>query len=272
MTATPTLPPVALTIAGSDNSAGAGIQADLKTFAANGVYGLTALTCVVAEVPGHVSSVQPLPVSIIAEQIRLCLQAFPVAAIKTGMLFSKEIIEEVAAILSALHERPHLVIDPVMVASSGHPLLEPDAIQAYKELLFPLADLITPNLDEARVLSGDPIADLAALEKTGHALCTKYGTAFLMKGGHFQADSATDVLITKDALEHFTSPYLRGIDTHGTGCTLSAAITAGLARGQSLRESVGGAKQFIDLALSRHHRWEKTNTDALNHFSRKSWI
>ncbi|MEI6340194.1 MAG: hydroxymethylpyrimidine/phosphomethylpyrimidine kinase, partial [Verrucomicrobiota bacterium] len=141
--------PVVLTIAGSDNSAGAGVQADLKTFSHFGCYGLTAITCVVAEVPGKVSAIQPVKPEIVAEQIALGFAAFPVGAVKTGMLFSTPIIEVVAEILDA--KKTRLVIDPVMVASSGDPLLKKSAIAAYRRMLFPLATLVTPNLDELKI-------------------------------------------------------------------------------------------------------------------------
>jgi hydroxymethylpyrimidine/phosphomethylpyrimidine kinase len=151
--------PVALTIAGSDNSAGAGAQADLKTMSALGVYGVTAITCVVAEVPGKVSAIQPIEPAIVAEQIRLLFGAFPIVAMKTGMLFSRAIIETVVQTLEecfrASGRRPALVIDPVMVATSGDPLLEPDAVDLYREKLLPLATLATPNMDEVRMLLGN---------------------------------------------------------------------------------------------------------------------
>src|SRR5688500_12587400 len=159
--------PVALTIAGSDNSAGAGAQADLKTMSALGVYGVTAITCVVAEVPGKVSRIQPIDAEIVAEQIRLSWEAFPIAAVKTGMLFSRAITGSVchalAGPLEATTPRPWLVVDPVMVASSGDALLSGDAIAAYGERLFPLADLMTPNLDEAATLLGRSIATRAQM-------------------------------------------------------------------------------------------------------------
>ena len=151
--------PVALTIAGSDSSAGAGIQADLKTFSALGVYGLTAVTCVVAETPGRVSKIEPVSAELVRDQIEVLLRSFPVAAIKTGLLFSASIIAEIARVLRA-HRSTPLVIDPVMVATSGDALLEDDAIQTYERDLFPLAALLTPNLGEAGRLIGKRITDL----------------------------------------------------------------------------------------------------------------
>src|SRR5687768_15951445 len=186
-------PPVALTIAGSDSSAGAGIQADLKTFSTLGVYGLTAITCVVAETPGRVSKIEPVSAELVREQIEVLLRGFPVAAIKTGMLFSREIVEGVARTVRALREKKGtapMVVDPVMVATSGDALLSDDAIEPYERELFPLAALITPNLDEAARLSGEVIGDLAAMRKTGEMLSKKYGVPVLMKGGHLAGDEA----------------------------------------------------------------------------------
>ena len=261
-------PPVALTVAGSDNSAGAGIQADLKTFTALGTYGLTAVTCVVAEVPGQVSTIQPIEPSNVAEQIRLSLEAFPVRALKTGMLYSSEIITVVCEALERLGEqRPAVVVDPVMVATSGDSLLQPDAIRLYRERLFPIADLITPNLDEAVVLLGEPITNLESMRRAGRTLTERYGTAFLLKGGHLKDAVATDLLFAEGRVLAFEAPFVEGVATHGTGCSYSAAITAGLARGLSLHAAVDEAKRFVTRAIGSFHRWERGGrvTDALNH-------
>jgi hydroxymethylpyrimidine/phosphomethylpyrimidine kinase len=268
--------PVVLTIAGSDNSAGAGAQADLKAISANGCYAVTAITCVVAEVPGKVSAIHPIPPAIVAEQIRLLFRAYPIAAIKTGMLYSTEIIH---AILAALDENsalapggshPPLVVDPVMVATSGDPLLRDDAIALYRERLFPRAALITPNLDEVRALLGAPITSLAEMRTAGIALAAETGTAFLIKGGHLATSEATDLLCLPDgSVLDFSSPRVSGVSTHGTGCTTSAAIAAGLGRGLSLRSAVAEAKGYITRAIRTHHRWQRPDgtTDALNHFA-----
>ena len=283
------LPPVALTIAGSDNSAGAGIQADLKTFSAYGVYGLTAVTCVVAEIPGRVSAIQPVALDIVRQQIELSLGAYPVVAAKTGMLRSREIIEMIASLYGELpataitltnvggsanangsRTRPLLVVDPVMVASSGDSLLGPDALAAYQGKLFPLATLITPNLDEARVLlGGRRIEDPKAMQDAGAELCRRYGTAFLMKGGHLGGEMAIDLLCFPDGkmVEHH-APFIRGVQTHGTGCTYSAAITAGLAQGLDLESATARAKGYITGAVHGFFRWQGAgrNVDALNHW------
>lgn len=255
---------VVLTIAGSDNSAGAGAQADLKTITAHGCYGLTAITCVVAEVPGKVSAIQPVKPEIVAEQVALSFEAFPVAAVKTGMLYSTAIIEAVASILKKKIGRRALVIDPVMVASSGDPLLKKSAIAAYEELLFPLATLITPNLDELRILSGQPCRNLAEMKTAGTVLIQKYGCAVLLKGGHLKGRNAVDILATKNRFEEFSAPFLRKIDTHGTGCTFSAAIAANLAKGLPLAGAVAKAKRYLTSAIKDHLHWKRTV--ALNHF------
>ena len=268
--------PVALTIAGSDNSAGAGAQADLKTMSALGVYGLTAITCVVAEVPGKVSAIQPIDPGIVAEQIRLSFEAFPIAAVKTGMLYSRQIIESVIATLSECSksalQRPALVVDPVMVATSGDPLLEPDAVALYQEELLPLATLATPNMDEVRVLLGTsaPPASVKELTEAGRALATRYGCAFLVKGGHLRGDTATDVLAHPDGKSlSFTEPFVPGVSTHGTGCTTSAAVASGLARGLPLEQAVAEAKTYVYRAIAKYLRWESAGrrTDALHHFA-----
>jgi hydroxymethylpyrimidine/phosphomethylpyrimidine kinase len=254
--------PVALTIAGSDSSAGAGIQADLKTFSALGVYGLTALTCVVAETPGRVAKIEPVSAELVRAQIEVLLRAFPVAAVKTGLLFSAEIITEIANTLRR-QRGLQLVIDPVMVATSGDPLLQEDAVAVYERELFPLAALLTPNLSEASRLAGDSIGDLSAMHRAGKILTEKYGVPVLLKGGHLSGDEAIDVLFQDDKAMEFSAPFSRNIATHGTGCTYSAAITAGLACGLALEEAIRRAKNFVSAAIAGHHAWGDIH--ALNH-------
>jgi hydroxymethylpyrimidine/phosphomethylpyrimidine kinase len=260
--------PVALTIAGSDCSAGAGAQADLKTFTALGVYGLTALTCVVAETPGKVQSIQAVETEIVAEQITLLLESFPVAAIKTGMLYSGEIVARVAATLRDRSARIPLVVDPVMVATSGDLLLQKEAIAIYERELFPLASVLTPNLDEAATLLGAPIADLDAMHDAGRQLAARYGVPVLLKGGHLGRDEAVDLLFSGGRIETFSAPFTRGVHTHGTGCTYAAAIAAGLAAGLPLSAAVERAKRFVSAAIAQHFRWkggEGADLHALNH-------
>jgi hydroxymethylpyrimidine/phosphomethylpyrimidine kinase len=252
--------PVALTIAGSDNSAGAGIQADLKTFSAHGCYGLTAVTCVVSEIPGRVAGIQAVRASLVASQIDILTGAFPIRAVKTGMLYSHSIVRAVAESLKNLHVP--LVVDPVMVASSGDPLLKTDAVKACKTRLFPLATLLTPNLDELSFLSGEKISTLRGMEEAGRRLADGFGCAVLLKGGHLKGPKAVDLLISKQGIDRFEEAFIHGVSTHGTGCTYSAAITANLANGHSLRESVARAKDFITKAIKHSHQWP--NVSALN--------
>jgi len=269
--------PVALTIAGSDSSAGAGIQADLKTFGALGVYGLTAISCVVAETPGLVSKIEPVSAELVSAQMDVLLKSFPVAAIKTGLLFSGEIVSAVSRALRAHTERikaaTPLVIDPVMVATSGELLLEEDAVECYERELFPLAALVTPNLGEAARLLGEPIVDLEAMREAGATLAKKYGVPVLLKGGHLAGDKAIDLLFAEGNVTEFSAPFSRGIATHGTGCTYSAAIAAGLASGLALEEAVRRAKKYVTATISQHLAWQTpqgTSLHALNHLPNSS--
>jgi len=262
--------PVALTIAGSDSSAGAGIQADLKTFGALSVYGLTAITSIVAETPGLVSEIEAVSAEMVRAQMEVLLKSFPIAAIKTGLLFSSEIVSTVAVTLRAHATRTAipLVVDPVMVATSGDLLLRDDAVDTYERELFPLAALVTPNLDEAARLLGEPIADLQAMRIAGARLTEKYQIPVLLKGGHLAGPDAIDLLFLEGSVVEFSAPFSRGIATHGTGCTYSAAITAGLASGLSLEEAVRRAKKFVTATIARHLSWKTTSgafLHALNH-------
>ena len=256
-----------LSIAGSDNSGGAGIQADLKTFTTLGVYGTTAVTCVVAEHPGRVLHITPISAARVADQIRLVMEAFPVAAIKTGMLYSKEIIDAVdKAILPALKQGVPLVLDPVMVASSGKVLLKKDAIKALRRLIQ-VATIVTPNRDEAALLWGRPITNLASLEEAALELAKEFRyPAILAKGGHLRTNEAIDVLVSMDAqVREFATARIPNVDPHGTGCTYSAAIAAGLAKGLTIFEAVALGKWFITRALSR--RFEIGGYQMLNHLA-----
>lgn len=266
-------PPPVLTIAGSDCSAGAGIQADLKTFSALGCYGLTALTSVVAEVPAKVDSIQLLPAGMIAAQIRVLMEAFPVMAAKTGMLGGHEQIAAVVAAWQPMKGRDiPLVIDPVMVATSGSRLFKVDAMLELTEKLFPLASLITPNMDEASALLGAVIQSREDMNHAAMALAEKFDCAILLKGGHLSGDEAPDVLVHQSNVHWLEGRRIHGVHTHGTGCTYSAAITAGLARGVPLLEAVIEGKNFVARAIEDHYRWatEAGNVDALNHSALRS--
>jgi hydroxymethylpyrimidine/phosphomethylpyrimidine kinase len=260
----PAGPPVALTVAGSDNSCGAGIQADLKVFSAHGCYGQTAVTCVVAEVPGVVGAIDPVPSALVAAQVRLSFAAFPVAAAKTGMLYSAAVVRAVAACFRAGPRIP-LVVDPVMVASSGDRLLKPDAIHAYEKFLFPLATVLTPNVDELVLLCGGArVRNFRDLRARASELARRTGCAVLAKGGHLGGAVARDVLVDGEGTQEFSAPFVRGASDHGTGCTYSAAVAANLARGFPLAESVARAKDYITASIRSHFTW--AGTTALNHF------
>jgi len=264
--------PVALSVAGSDSSAGAGIQADIKTFSARGVYGLTAVTCVVAEIPGKVSRIEPVSAKIVSEQIEVLAKSFPIAAIKVGLLCSAEIVSAVAKTILDLEKmsapRIPLVVDPVFVATSGDPLIDPAAIETYEKELFPLASLITPNLDEAGRLLGTKIKDRQSMHHAGKELEREFGTAILLKGGHLAGAAALDLLFVDGKVAEFSAPFVTGVETHGTGCTYSAAITAGIASGLALEKAIGRAKKFVTEAIVQHFRWASPsgkNLDALRH-------
>ena len=240
---------VALTVAGSDSGGGAGIQADLKIFHAHGVFGTSAITCITAQNPGHVSAVQPLAPRLVAEQMDRVFEAFPVGAAKTGMLYDAAIIEVVAHGF-ARRKFSKLVVDPVMVASSGALLLKKNAVNALTSKLFPLAAVVTPNLTEAEVLARRTIRTLNDLRSAAQLLAEKYGVPFLVKGGHLPgANRAVDVLFDSEQFTEYRTAMVPKIKTHGTGCTFSAAITANLALGHSLTESVARAKGFVTRAI-----------------------
>lgn len=248
-------PPVYLSIAGSDCSAGAGLQADLKTGFALGCYPLTAVTCVVSEVPGKVESLTAIAPELAASQVRLCLGHFPVAAIKTGMLYSPEIVQAVAATLREFPSCP-LVIDPVMIATAGEPLMLKAALAAYEECLFPLATVLTPNLDELARLLRRPVPPRTAAELGDAAteLAARYRCAILAKGGHLGHDMCTDVLAMPDGSSTiWEHPRAKGLPTHGTGCTLSSAITAYLAHGHSLQQAVELAVHYTARSIASSH-------------------
>ena len=243
--------PIALTIAGSDSSGGAGIQADLKAMSALGVYGASVLTALTAQNTRGVSAVHAPPPAFVTAQIDAVLDDLAVGAVKTGMLANAGIV---LAVAEAMTRRPALplVVDPVMVATSGDRLLEPDAVAAYKARLIPRAALITPNLPEAAALLDEGIAaDLAGAERQARALLRLGSGAVLVKGGHGKASEAVDVLALADGNVHLLrAPWIDTPNTHGTGCTLSAAIAALMATGLPLIEAVHGAKRYLSAALA----------------------
>jgi hydroxymethylpyrimidine/phosphomethylpyrimidine kinase len=247
--------PVALTIAGSDSGGGAGIQADLHTFAALGVHGTTAITCLTAQNPREVKSVHPVPAAFLQQQLAAVFAELRPAAIKTGMLYSRPLIETAADFLAAQKKRPPLVVDPVMIATSGVALLRPEAVRALQERLLPLAQVITPNAPEAAALAGLPVESVEDLRTVARRLQERHGCAVLVKGGHLRGlKVAVDVLFDGREEWLLEAPRVPGVSTHGTGCTYSAAITAGLAQGLALLEAVGQAKQFISQAIAHSRR------------------
>jgi hydroxymethylpyrimidine/phosphomethylpyrimidine kinase len=242
---------VALTVAGSDSGGGAGIQADLKTFAAHGVHGTSALTAVTAQNSVAVVDYVALDPRMVVAQMDAVASDMPVAAVKTGMLANRAIVEAVAAAVARL-ELPHLVVDPVMVAKGGDRLLDPLAERAYVEHLLPLARLVTPNLMEAAALLGRPVETLEQMRAAARDLRALGPQAALVKGGHLKGD-AVDVLCDADGILELPAPRIDTANTHGTGCTYSAAIAARLALGASLRDAVRGAKEYVTEAIRRSY-------------------
>jgi len=243
--------PIALTIAGSDSGGGAGIQADLKTFAALGVHGTSAITCLTAQNPKGVRAIQAVKPEIVRAQIEAIFARLPPKAVKTGMLFSKEIIREVVTFWRR-GRRPPLIVDPVMIATSGAKLLKPSAMKAMQKELLPLAALVTPNLDEAALLLGRALASVDDLRAAARDLHARFGCAALVKGGHLRdAREAADIFFDGETELLLTAPFVRGVSTHGTGCTYSAAIAGYLALGCELPHAVGLAKNFITQAIAQ---------------------
>jgi hydroxymethylpyrimidine/phosphomethylpyrimidine kinase len=239
--------PKALTIAGSDSGGGAGIQADLKTFSAFEVFGMSAVTAVTAQNSLGVLGVLDLPPEFVARQIDAVLDDFGADVIKTGMLATKDIVGVVAGRLRA-HRGAPVVVDPVMVASSGDPLLQPAAHAVLVHELLPLATLVTPNLAEATVLADMAVDSETDMAEAARRIAALGPRAVLVKGGHLK-DSATDVLWDGRALTRFPGERVEGPEVHGTGCTYSAAIAAGLARGRGLVDAITDAKRYVTLAI-----------------------
>ena len=239
--------PRALTIAGSDSGGGAGIQADLKTFSAFRVFGLSVITAVTAQNSVGVQGVENLPPAFVARQLRSVLEDFGADAAKCGMLSTAPIIEAVAASL-AEHPIDRLVVDPVMVAKSGDPLLQPDARAALIGKILPLALVVTPNLPEAEALTGMPVTTRAEMEEAARRIHAMGPRNVLVKGGHLKGE-AVDLLWTGRALTAFSAPRIDSTNTHGTGCTFSAAIASGLALGRPLAEAVREGKAYVTRAI-----------------------
>jgi hydroxymethylpyrimidine/phosphomethylpyrimidine kinase len=240
----------ALTIAGSDSGAGAGIQADLKTFAAHGVYGTSAITAVTAQNTNGVAGVHLVPAEFVTLQIETVVADIGCDAVKTGMLATSTIVEAVAAAVEAL-DLPNLVVDPVMVAKGGDRLLDADAVHAVRVTLLRLARVVTPNVPEAEVLAEMPIASVDDMRTAGQRILRLGCKAVIVKGGHLSGDDSIDVLVEAGRETRLTTPRVTGPHTHGTGCTFSAALAARLALGDSLDEAARGAKEYVTGAM-RH--------------------
>jgi len=242
-------PPVALTIAGSDSGGGAGIQADLKTFHAFGVFGTAAVTAVTVQNTVGVTGIQKVAPDIVAGQILAVASDLHPAACKSGMLADAPIIRAVGEALRQA-EIPFYVLDPVMVAASGDPLLEPAAVAALAEQLLPLATLVTPNLDEASILTGRPVRSESEMRDAGKELLRLGCGAVLLKGGHLEGTEVVDLLWDGSVWREWREPRLPGRNAHGTGCTLSAAIAAGLAGGASLLDAVDRGLSYTRRAIA----------------------
>ena len=240
---------IAVTIAGSDSGGGAGIQADLKTFSALGVYGASVITALTAQNTLGVQGIHDVPPTFIARQMDSVFSDLAVAAVKIGMLSQPAVIETVAAGL-ARHGAQNIVLDPVMIATSGDRLLAPEAVATLKTALIPRALVVTPNLPEAAALLDEPVAEEEdAMRAQAERILALGARAVLIKGGHASGGESADILVDEMGVERFASPRLATRNTHGTGCTLSSAIAAGLAKGHSLRESVAAAKTYISAAM-----------------------
>lgn len=247
--------PVALTIAGSDSSGGAGIQADLKTFAALGVYGASAITALTAQNTRGVTGIHAVPAAFVTAQIDAVFSDLEVGAVKIGMVAQAESIAAIAAALSRWAPR-HVVLDPVMVATSGDRLLAPEAVDTLRTRLMPMAAVITPNLPEAAALLEEPIAVTETeIEAQGRRLLALGGRAVLIKGGHGAGAESTDYLVTSETSIALAAPRVATQNTHGTGCSLSSAVAAGLARGEALETAVRNAKAWISAAIAAADRF-----------------
>ncbi len=264
-----TMLPRVLTIAGSDPSGGAGIQADIKTIQAFGGYAMAAITALTAQNTTGVFGVMPVPPQFVADQVRLCLEDIGADAIKTGMLFSAEIVEAVVDAITTIQSGRTiaLILDPVMVAKGGAPLLQADAVEAVKAQLIPRALLITPNIPEAELLSGMRIHTAEDMQHAGEILLNMGAHAALIKGGHMHGDTLTDVLIAQEGALSWQSARIHSTHTHGTGCTMASAIATLVARGFALPDAISHARDYIARAIGAAPRFGHGH-GPLNHLVR----
>ena len=242
----------ALTIAGSDSIAGAGIQADLKTFLAHGIYGVSALTAITAQSTTGVTKTFPLPVEIVRAQIEAVSHDTTIAAVKTGMLATADIVQAVSESIRQLRP-PHVVVDPVMTASAGgaRTLLAPEAVSILKTQLLPLATVVTPNLVEAATLSGIDVNSIASAREAARRIAGFGGGAVVIKGGHLPGPTAIDLLLFKGSFSELAAPRVHAADVHGTGCTFASSIAASLALGDDIPAAVEHAKRYITEAIAQ---------------------
>jgi hydroxymethylpyrimidine/phosphomethylpyrimidine kinase len=264
--------PIALTIAGSDSGGGAGIQADLKTFAALGVYGASVLTALTAQNTQRVSAIHDVPAEFVTAQIDAVFSDLAVGAVKIGMLARAPVIEAVAAGLDRW-KATNVVLDPVMIATSGDRLLAPEAIDALKRELLPRANLVTPNLPEAAALLGDEVAaDERAMEAQALRILALGAKAVLIKGGHGESAESADLLFDGSSSTRFAVKRIATRNTHGTGCTLSAAIAAGLAKGQDLATAARAAKDYVTKAIAAADRLAIGQGHGPLHHFHATWV
>jgi hydroxymethylpyrimidine/phosphomethylpyrimidine kinase len=248
--------PVALTIAGSDSGGGAGIQADLKTFAALGVHGASAIACLTAQNPKRVLGIEVCSPKMLRQQIEAIFEELNPRAVKTGMLFSAENVQVVAGFFK--NRGSPLVVDPILVSTSGAKLLEPAAMKIFTRKLLPLATLVTPNLSEAEILAAQKISSVEEMREVARKIHSQFGCAVLVKGGHLKnSREAADIFFDGETELLLTAPFVKGVRTHGTGCTYSAAICAALALGNNLPRSVEIGKEFVTRAISRSYKTGK---------------
>ena len=253
-----------LICAGSDSGGGAGIQADIKTVTALGGFATTAITALTAQNTMGVSSIIEVPINFLLEQIRVVLSDLGADCIKTGMLHNVQVIEAVSEAIEKDGGKKYLVVDPVMVAKGGHELLELSALHALKSYMIVRADLLTPNIPEAELLTGLEISDIDTMRRAAHAILEMGSKAVLLKGGHLKDETLTDILVTKDAEKTYSGPRLLTKHTHGTGCSMASAVATGIAQGNTLEMAVQRARDYVFTAIKTAPQFGKGH-GPLNH-------
>ena len=253
-----------LICAGSDSGGGAGIQADIKTVTALGGFATTAITALTAQNTMGVSSIIEVPINFLLEQIRVVLSDLGADCIKTGMLHNVQVIEAVSEAIEKDGEKKYLVVDPVMVAKGGQELLESSALNALKSHMIIRADLLTPNIPEAELLTGIEISDIDTMRRAAHAILEMGSKAVLLKGGHLKDETLTDILVTKDAEKTYSGPRLLTKHTHGTGCSMASAVATGIAQGKTLEMAVQRARAYVFTAIKTAPQFGKGH-GPLNH-------